>query len=89
VDELKANIDNNVATMVAYNPGKEVPLPWNSTAGHWGTAVGYTDENVLIMNNGGGISEIPWSEWPARQELGDAASLLIPDGSNVSVPLLP
>jgi type VI secretion system secreted protein VgrG len=93
-DQLKHNIDNGVATMIAYDPSANgpngyEPLPWTSTAGHWGTAVGYTDDAVLIMDNTGGISSVPWSELPARQELGTAATLLVPDGSFVEVPLVP
>lgn len=92
--QLMDNIDGGVATMIAYDPSRSgpggyEPLPWNSTAGHWGTAVGYTDDAVLIMDNTGGISQVPWSELPARQQLGTAASLAIPDGSYVEVPLVP
>lgn len=93
-DQLQSNIDNNVATMVAYDPGSGYADRGTfDTSGHWGTAVGYDAENVYIANNTAtngqqNVSAIPWAEFEERQSLSPAASLLVPDGSYVSVPLL-
>ncbi|MFO0553967.1 MAG: type VI secretion system tip protein TssI/VgrG [Polyangiaceae bacterium] len=92
-DQIRANVDNNVATSIAYDPNSSYQNP-SVTDGHWGTVAGYDANNVYVIDNtysgsGSGVQAIPWSELEDRQSLHPVASVLIPDGSYVSVPLVP